>query len=297
MKLIDDVVDAATASDVVISTLLRKFLVLAYELKNDRLKEWVDKELNGYNRDDELPPYRQIRAMAKGFFIGPGGMQLHDQPLPAAILAEKYRHFATSAMLRGPIAAYDTGAPFIIQWPPDLTAEYQEKFLDHLTLNRAWQEIPNMAIVALIDTVRNRVLRFALDLREELGSVHDNPASLPAGKVDQYVTNYIFGGKNIISPAAHDFTQIGEIKVGQGDIAGLFTALAKIGVKGEDFSELKDALERDAAKPAQGARRGQRTSTWLKTIGQKLTDAGMNIGVDTAKAAAARAISQYLGLS
>jgi len=175
MKLLDDVVDASTASDVGVSALLRKCLVLAYQLKNDRLKEWLEKELNGYGDDDELPPYRQISAQARGLFVGPFGSSLNNQPLPAGSLEENHRKFATSAMLRQPIAAYDfknfkDGATLSLPWPPDLTVKYQEAFFEHFTLNRAWQEIPNTVVVALTDTVRNRVLRFALDLRQVRGA-------------------------------------------------------------------------------------------------------------------------------
>jgi hypothetical protein len=44
-----------------ISVLLRKCLVLAHQLKNDRLRSWVENELNGYATSDaELPEYRRI---------------------------------------------------------------------------------------------------------------------------------------------------------------------------------------------------------------------------------------------
>jgi hypothetical protein len=65
------------------------------------------------------------------------------------------------------------------------------KFLEDFTLIRAWQEIGISVFPSVIDTIRNRVLRFALDLRDELGLVSDDPAALPQEKVDQYVNNYI----------------------------------------------------------------------------------------------------------
>ena len=140
---------------------------------------------------------------------------------------KEHRHFATTATLTQPIIAYEgtrlrSGEKFIIPWPADLTVRYQTKFIEDFALNRAWQEIPDSVSPALIDTVRNRVLRFALELRDELGLVNDDLSALPQGKVDQSVTNYIFGGTNVIAGTAQDFTQIGAVNVAKGDINALY---------------------------------------------------------------------------
>src|SRR5712691_12636993 len=175
MKLLDEIIDCAVDNKEPVSVLLRKCLVLAYQLKNARLKSWVEKELDGYNEDDEVPEYRQTGAQAKGTFFGPWQSAIYEQPLPPSVLKKEHRHFASTVKLMQPIAAYDldrdekTGkGKFIIEWPPDLTVLYQGKFIQGYALNRAWQEIPLSVIVSLIDTIRNRVIRFALELKDEL---------------------------------------------------------------------------------------------------------------------------------
>ena len=100
--------------------------------------------------------------------------------MPPSVLKKEHRHFASTVKLTQPIAAYDIDIDkgkdkgkekFIIEWPPDLTLLYQRKFIEGYALNRAWQEIPPSVIVSLVDTIRTRVLRFALELKEELGLV------------------------------------------------------------------------------------------------------------------------------
>jgi hypothetical protein len=212
MKLLDEIIKLSTDDKESVSVLLRKCLILGYQLKNDRLKGWVEQEINGYNATDDIPEYRVIGAIAKGQFVGTFGRSITEQPLPAGVLQEKHRHFALTATLRQPIAAYDihrgrgkddgniqgkdgaTKQRFVIEWPPDLTVAYQSKFIQDFTLIRAWQEIGNSVFLSLIDTTRNRVLRFALDLQAELGLVSDDPAAVSQEKVDQYVNTYIFGG-------------------------------------------------------------------------------------------------------
>jgi hypothetical protein len=49
MSLLDEIIKAITETDEKTSSILRKALVLSYRLKNDALKSWVSKELNGYD--------------------------------------------------------------------------------------------------------------------------------------------------------------------------------------------------------------------------------------------------------
>lgn len=63
--LLDDIIDLATDDKQSIAVLLRKCIILASQLKNERLKVWANKELNGYDPDDSLPPYRTLRTIAK----------------------------------------------------------------------------------------------------------------------------------------------------------------------------------------------------------------------------------------
>lgn len=160
MELLDQIVDGATGDTEPLTNLLRKCLVLASALKNDTLKTWAQNELNGYPGIEALPTYRRITTIARGYFVGPFGMQLNDQPLSPHVLEERHRDYATTAYLTQPIAAYDNRAPgkaVQIAWPPALTTKYQTSFFENLVLNRAWTEIPTSVFPALTDTVRTRI--------------------------------------------------------------------------------------------------------------------------------------------
>ena len=39
---------------------LKRLIVLAADMNDNDLKEWAEKEINGYNTDDEVPEYRKI---------------------------------------------------------------------------------------------------------------------------------------------------------------------------------------------------------------------------------------------
>jgi AbiTii-like protein len=212
MELLDKIIDGATEHTEPLPNLLRKCLVLAHRLKNDKLSTWAGKELNGYQEDDQLPSYRIIRIVSKGFFIGPGGSRIDDQPLTPSVLKPEHRDWTRVANLTQPIASYElfnTDANPQIPWPPGLTAMYQTKFFPHYVLNRAWQEIPASAFVGLKDTVRNRILSLALELKSQLVDVSDKPEQLAPEKVDQSVVFHIYGNNNIIASTAQAINQAG----------------------------------------------------------------------------------------
>lgn len=298
MQLLDEIIDLASREQGSVATLLRKCLVLAHTLKNDRLKHWSESELNGYDGED-VPEYRQAPAPAKGFFVGGFGAQINDQPIPSAALQEKHRHFAESVELRQPIASYENAeasSKYMFEWPANLTVIYQTAFFERrYALNRAWQEVPGSVLVGLIDTVKTRVLRFSLELKGDLGSVNENVSQLPRDKVDQQVVTYIFGGTNVIG--SRDFTQIGNIDVRQGDWNSLAEALSKAGVNAPAVAELKLALDHDAQDADPPAPTlGQRTAAWLTGLGKKSGELALGVGLEVAKKEATKWVLGYLGL-
>jgi hypothetical protein len=300
MNLLDEIIDLAAGEKGSVATLLRKCLVLAHTLKSDRLKAWAENELNGYEaaKEDEVPAYRKTLVTAKGLFLGRLGAQLTDQPIPPAMLREQHRHFAESVILFQPIASYEGVGPnskLVIEWPANLTLMYRASFFQgQYALNRAWQEVPGSVFVGLIDTIKTRVLRFALELRDELGLMGEDLHGLPKEKVDQNVTMYIFGGTNVI--ASRDFTQIERIEIEKGDWPALAEALAsRLGMQPSAVSELKSALD-DDSKDQTAPGLGQRTAGWLKQLGNKVGPAVLSIGVEVAKKEATKWIAEYLGL-
>ncbi len=199
MALLDEIIEAATDDKASLGTLLRKCLILENQSPNSRFKAWLDKELDGYGEDDELPTYRVFIAGSYGIFVGMV-QQLNNQPLPLHILTPEDRKLLDPMKLRQPAASYeglDKTTDAQLPWPPVLTVKYQRKFYEggDLILNRAWQLIPGSMLVALQEQVRTRVLRFALELKKELGS--RSLDQLPRETVETSVEKHIFAGKLI----------------------------------------------------------------------------------------------------
>ena len=302
MKLLDDIIVSVTETKEPISDILRRCLVLAYKLKNDTLKTWVEKELNGYHDNDELPSYRKTGAQSKGLFFGYGGSQLSNQPLPRYILDPEHREFASSVKLHQPIAAYENNdheKRSVIEWPQDLVVKYQSQFYEGMALNRAWVEISSSAITGLLDTVRTRVLTFALQIQAELPSGEEaGVEAIPPAVVERMVHVNIYGGNNVLGPVQEFHAKT----VLPGHEDGLRSSLAELGVTDGEIQELIQNLGDDGVLVEEGEeisepkKPGNKTLQWISKTAQKIGSSGVKLGAAVAEEAIKRAVFGYLGM-
>jgi hypothetical protein len=235
MALLDEILDAAVDEKVPIGTLLRKCLVLEQQVKNEKFKAWLDRELDGYDQIEELPPYRVFKCENKGLFIGIA-VSINDQPIPVHLMEEKDRKFIEKVYLYQSAATYegrpDKSTDAALPWNPSLTAKYQTKFFKDkdLVLNRAWQEIPGSILVGLLEQIRTRVLRFALELKDNLPPNAADPKQVSPAVVERSVVNNIYGGNILIASHAENISQMAHTTIAVGDIEGLKRALSTLGV-------------------------------------------------------------------
>jgi hypothetical protein len=173
MKLVDEIIEMASDGKRSLADALRKCLVLAFELKNETLKKWVEGELNCFKRDEEVPNYRAVLLQSKGHFAGPFGATMKNRPLPVIGVLDPAHIELLTSKLTQPIAAYgdlaETKRNPIIPWPPELTTHYQSSYIEGYALVSAWQLLPGSLLTGLCEEVRNRLLRFALEIKRRIG--------------------------------------------------------------------------------------------------------------------------------
>jgi hypothetical protein len=299
VKLLDEIIESVTAQQEPISQTLRRTLVLAYRLQNDGLKSWIESELNGYANREALPDYRKGTGTAKGLFLGPLGAALQNQPIPSGILEQQHRFWATDIALTQPIASYDNrddDRTAIIQWPQDLVVYYQSKFYRGYALNRAWMEIPGSMIAGLVDTVRTRLLTFALEIQSQLPDDTEKAVEqIEPATVDKLVAIHIYGGNVQFG----DGGVINAHTIITGNMESLEKALKAIGVDNDEFNELQKSIELDAAEASEGGRPkslGARTLAWIGKTSVKVAKSGLKIGADAATTVLTEWIKKQAGI-
>jgi hypothetical protein len=301
MALIDDIIAAATDDTVPIGTLLRKCLVLEQQVKNEKFKMWVNQELNGYEKIEDLPSYRTFAAVSYGIFLGMMGRQLTNQPLSLHVLNEQDRKLVATCPLMQPASAYEArpskDSDAQLPWNPSLTVKYQQSFFpdSDMVLNRAWQLIPGSILVSLVETVRTNVLRFALDLKDQLRPETPTVDKLPSETVDRSVITNIYGGNILIAAHAENISQWSQTNIAEGDIRGLMAALTSLGVTPAGIAVLEKDIEADKqnGKPVLGSR----VKGWLAKVGTYVGKEGVKTGVDIIQKLATKWVLQHYGVS
>jgi hypothetical protein len=165
---------------------------------------------------------------------------------------------------------------------------YQRKILEDCVLIRAWQDLPRPAIAGLLDMIRNRVLKFALEIKDELGPTNGDPAAIPPEKIERSVAITIYGGNNVISETAC-------IAISQSNFISLATELEQLGVKKNDLAELERVLEHDAIPPTANTLDGK-TLEWIRKTAAKAGTGALNVSGKVAEAVLTQLIRQHLGL-
>jgi hypothetical protein len=221
---------------------------------------------------------------------------MKNKPLPLGVLDKKYRQFLEPTYFSDAIAAYDIdtkdkGGTLGMPWRPDLTALNQEKFYADWALSSAWQEISLCLFPSIIDTVKSRFLRFALEIREALAAVDDEPRKLLAAKIEAAVNTFIIGGNNVINSQVARLSQQGNTTIVQGDFGALAKALEALGIAESDIADLKRATDEDAAKLESGL--GKRPAHGLANL--LMVGAGWTVGTAAGVEIVTPLILKYLG--
>lgn len=289
--LLDDIIELATDDKRSIGVLLRKCVVLAFQLKNEQLKAWANQELNGYPSIENLPKYRILPAAATGLFVGPGWARF-QQGIPSFKLEKQHQECAEKVYIAQSVGTLEdtlksgSDSDLSFPWNANLVAYYQDKLRSGWQLHSVQQIVPKSVFAGLLGTVRTRVLNMALELQSEVGKEDEDLEKIEPrtkAKVDQTINNYIYGGANVYVASGQstmNATTIGEQIIVQGDWNQLATALKGAGINDPELKELQEAIAADGDEKLQES---GKVMTWIKDKASKIAVSGVKVGVEVGK--------------
>lgn len=216
MSLLQEIQKEAVDGNSDLPTLLRKCKILGSKLGYSEFNNWVDSELNGYKDVNDLPDYRVFSVQSFGHFFGGFGKKLTNAPIPSNCFPEKLHELITHTRLRSPISTYSMllketkDDALQEQWPSEVLSLLSGKIYQDMNCLQAWKHIPRGSLVALLDTVRNRILSFVLEIESESpnageGGINSNP--IPQERVAAIYNTYITGNVQNLASGGHSFHQ------------------------------------------------------------------------------------------
>ena len=303
MSLLSEIQADVTEANADIAAVLRKCKVLAVKLGSKDFQSWVDYELNGYPSRNETPDYRIIKHIPSyGHFIGIGGSQLKYHPIPISAIPKKYRDALANQYLTEPISYYSSlvaqcsSEPTIDWgWNPDLIAYLSDKILSRFQLANAWQSISTSSFVALLDTIKNRVLNFVLEIEAvapNAGDTLQGEKPIPEERVQQVFNTVIWGGSAQIAAGNQTIKHDTVIKIIQNDFDSLRRFLSSLEVGEDSIRELREAIQEDEKNQKETAF-GKRVQTWLGKMISKAAEGSWKIATSVAAHLLTMALMKY----
>jgi hypothetical protein len=174
---ITDIVNQLTDTSTSLTTILLKVKVFAVRLKNQRLIDWVTKEIEGYDGDDILPEYRIFKCNIYGDIMN-GRWKLTKHLIPLDGLQSEIRDiFEKFEFYQG-----ISGLEHLLSGKSNTVGiAVQPEILNHLTQNlqkhgnplaqiySANREIGTGAIEHSISMIRSNALNIMLEIEKEFG--------------------------------------------------------------------------------------------------------------------------------
>jgi hypothetical protein len=297
-KLQNDIIDPKTN----LSSILREAKVLASVLKNEEFKKWVNNELNGYQDNmRDIPDYRRLYTQSFGFFAGPFGGSLKNAPIPSLSLPEKFREFSTKLVFTTGVRVLETyledeRADLNVHWPADLIAIISDKVYQGYNCISAWKIVDRGQIVQILDTVRNRLLNFVLELQErypEINKSEDAISAVPNEQVTPVFNTYILGDHNVVASGSNISQEVSQ-QIRKNDLDALLRYMEDLGVSKEEAQELKTAIEEDGPRKEPN-KFGLKVAGWVGRMVKKILEGAWNVAIETAPKLITKALSRYYG--
>lgn len=155
----------ALNSEIKVSELLRKALVVSKKLNITEMEEWINKELNGYSDKDNIPEYRIVTGDVK--FYNP----VHGCWLPIFFEDTKEAEKLSKRLINQSVDVLDSLAKNntkIMHIPFQKNIEnYLIRKMDALIPFQISLLIDKNEVIGILNTVKNKILDWSLKLEQK----------------------------------------------------------------------------------------------------------------------------------
>ncbi len=298
MGLLEDIQNAAVDGRSDLGSILRKCKLLASRLGSKPLEDWLVWESNGYPPEVDVPDYRKWSLQIRGHFAGPFGSQVNYVIVPPVCLPEKTREWVENYECRESVTTLEAALAEVkghnLQLsPPNLQLIVNKRILPQYVCMQAWAEYGPAHLVELLNTVRNRILDFALALGKEQPTLLDaedgsvKKGAIDASKVTQIFNTTIHGPTQFVGSAS---TSAFTLNVGKQDIASLQAFLKANGIEENDRADLRSAVQSEPT--LSDGQFGPKVSAWITRMMRKAAEGGLAVAGELL----VKAVMNYYGL-
>ena len=321
--LIDDVADQRNHS---LLDVLLKAKVLAHRLRSRKFREWINAEIDGYDNRAELPDYRVVSSRLLGDYHGYFQSRYRNVPLTTSHLEPDMQEFFETEPMRPGVAYIEdlVSRDGPIGKDLDLRVVYflrqHGPQIEDMILNSVNKSVAKSELLALLASIRSRLLDFLLELRDkypELDKDDEAAARITEAEVDLAMARRVYNNCTVVEggdmrdsyqagqagamgPNAKaenmNFVQILRDAIGENSLADLAADLEKL--RAAMLAESKTADQDEAvaavAQAEDAAKKGDAKGVFgfLKKAGKWAIDIATKVGTTVA----GKALEKSMGL-
>jgi hypothetical protein len=282
-------------SNVAVSALLRKALVVSTKLQLADFRTWCQSETNGYTDLTNTPDYRKIHGEIKvrNPYHGWQPVLFEDSDTPRLLGDRKLGQ--PISQLEDLLKSKTSESLFNLPLPPEILYRVFDRHYLELGLIPVVVVSPS-DIARILDMVRNTILEWTLKLEQDgiLGEEmrfteqeQEKAMSNPNIRIDNF--QGILG--NVTQSAV---SQDLSMTVTAGDLDSLCSLLSGKGVQRSDVDALREALSEDP-RPTVAGTFGSKVADWIAQMVGKAASGAWKISVGAAGSLLATAIAKYYG--
>ncbi|MFF9281113.1 AbiTii domain-containing protein [Streptomyces griseosporeus] len=313
MALLQDVIRDAAGETVSTASLLRQARIVATRLGISEALRWIDAELAGYS-DDDVPAYRgPFSVHTFGDFVGPFGSGLRNAPVATSMLPERFTPaglaktcILTSVPEMEELLKRGADDGLGVPWTADMVAQFNFHhsrgdftMYEGMGATRIWQSLSPSLLKSVLDSIRTRILDFALQLEAENPEAGEKAGeSLVTPEKGNEIFHTVINGPGAnVALNSRNFTQNSYSSPPATDDE-LIERLRKAGVSEELLTSLVQAIAEDRSEAGGTlAEPGPRTQGWLGRVLALSGRSSEAIGTGVAGGVVTQLVLSYFGLS
>lgn len=298
-KLIENIIEDLVG-DAPIAKIMLKLQVIAYALKNQEFKDWIDKEQNGYPNAKDLPDYRIVSCSVIVDIALPFRQIYRNYRFPVDLIAdEKKRDFLRLARLTESISSLesmsmnaDAKQTLAMPIPGFMWADINRCLDSDGNIISAYQEFSHASVQSVVETFKSRLLKFFLELssqididfnvlsnQEKISNIMNQ--TITAGIINTGSGSVTANNATILTGDIKDVTITPQLKKEIEDILQqIETIKGNIAADEQDVAEIILEIQNELAKESPAKKLIKRSLQALKGFGSIVTEKAIEYGID-----------------
>lgn len=171
-KLIKDI----ALDKISLETALQRLLIITYELNNTELENWIQSELNGYIKEEQLPSYRKKIGYIIRYSGFDGNVQVKRQILSESFFSKEIKEILQNRFLKEGINVIEdvvTGDSEVIYNLIELAGMVHSNSNGFITCFNLEQVVSKTSFLKILSCVKSKLIAILLDLEKEFGILDD----------------------------------------------------------------------------------------------------------------------------